>query len=104
MVDLGYLHLLLQLYSSILLHMFIVNSKTVFITAQFKEIEERLPSPTEQAADPAKKADSYKMAGAQVTQEQEKHLKMVSSDEVLMVYMPPTFYNVIYFCEHLYVY
>lgn len=76
--------------------MFIVNCKTVFITAQFKEIEERLPSPTEQTADPAKKADSYKMAGAQVTQEQEKHLKMVSRDEVLVVCMPPS-YNVIFF-------
>lgn len=100
MVEVGYLHLLLQLYARILPHMFIVNSKTVFITAQFKEIEERLPSPTEQTADPAKKADSYKMAGAQVTQEQEKHLKMVSRDEVLVVYMPPS-YNVIFFCEHL---
>ncbi|XP_078162035.1 sas10/U3 ribonucleoprotein (Utp) family protein isoform X2 [Carex rostrata] len=52
---------------------------------KFKEIEERLPSPTEQTADPAKKADSYKMAGAQVTQEQEKHFKMVSRDEVLVL-------------------
>ncbi|KAF3330679.1 something about silencing protein 10 [Carex littledalei] len=50
------------------------------ITAQ---IEERLPSPTEQTADPAKKADSYKIAGAQVAQEQEKPLKMASRDEVL---------------------
>ncbi|KAJ4821754.1 Something about silencing protein 10 [Rhynchospora pubera] len=52
---------------------------------KLKEIEERNPFPTEQTMNLSKRADTHKIGVAQVYQQQEKLLEMVSRDEVKLL-------------------